>query len=234
MSAIAQLASKTKAKKSAPLVLPAVPVPQVNLLPPEVGDARKADVAKRWAVVAVVAAVAVSAGGWFFFQQQQSAAQDKLTAAEAETTQLRHEQQTYAEVPQILTQRDAVRATRSLAFTTDVDWPTYLSGVLGVLPEGTSLEKVEANVATPMSGEVSAVDTLDQPGIGQLKITARSTTVPDAGALVAAMSSIQGLTEARVASVTLVASPDGADFYRVVMTAQLNHDALRPDPFDGE
>ena len=232
MSSIAQLASKNKAKKSAPLVLPAIPVPQVNLLPPEVGAARKADVAKRWAVAAVVVAVLLSAAGWGLVQMGQSAATDRLNDAEAETVRLRNEQQRYAEVPQVLAQQDLLRATRSAAFATDVSWATYIGGALGVLPAGTALERVEASVTTPMNGEVPPVDVLDQPGIGQMTITGRSTTVPDAGALVGAMNSIQGLTEARVVSVTLVSDPDAGTFYRVVMTAQVNQDALRPNPFD--
>ncbi len=234
MSSIAQL-SKNKGKKSAQLTLPAVPVPQVNLLPPEVGDARKADVAKRWAVIAVIAAVVLSAAGWGVAQMGQSAADDKLSDAQAETAQLRAEQQRYAEVPQVLAQQDLLRATRDAAFATDVDWATYLGAALNVLPAGTSLEKIDANLTTPMTGEVGPVDSLDQAGIGQLTIVGRSSTVPDAGAVIAAMNSIQGLTESRVTSVEYVSDPDDGVFYRVTLTAQVNQDALRPSPFnDGE
>ncbi|MCL2091425.1 MAG: hypothetical protein FWH11_09450 [Micrococcales bacterium] len=228
---IAQL-SKSKPKRSAPLVLPAVPVPQVNLLPPEVGAARKADVARRWAVVAVVVAVVLSAAGWGVAQMGQLAAADRLDQAQTETAQLQVEQRRYAEVPQVLGQQDVLRATRDAAFATDMEWATYLGGALGVLPDGTSLEKIEARLSTAMTGAVSPVDTLDQAGIGQLTITGRSPTVPDAGALVAAMSSIQGLTEARVTSVAYVSDPDDGVFYRVVMTAQVNEAASRPNPFD--
>ncbi|MDR3068189.1 MAG: hypothetical protein LBU50_01620 [Cellulomonas sp.] len=231
---IAQL-SKTKGKKSSQLVLPTVPVPQVNLLPPEVGDARKADVAKRWAVIAVIAAVALSAIGWGVVQIGQSTADGKLNDAQAATAQLRAEQQRYAEVPQVLAQQDVLQSTRDAAFATDVDWATYLAGALVVLPEGASMEMLEATLSSPMTGEVAPVDALDQAGIGQLTIVGRSLTVPDSGALIAAMNSIQGLTETRVTSVEYVSDPDDGVFYRVSLTAQVNQDALRPNPFsDGE
>ncbi|MCL2466629.1 MAG: hypothetical protein FWF02_02050 [Micrococcales bacterium] len=231
MSAITQLAAKTRTKKAAPLVLPDVPVPQVNLLPPEVGAARKADTAKRWAVIAVVGALVLSAAAWGVLQIGYGDAKDKLREAQDQTSALRAEQARYAEVPQILAQQDQLRATRSSAFATDVDWKVYISGAVGVLPEGTALERIDGNVATLMSGEVNPVDGLSAPGIGQVKITARSNTVPDAGALVAAMNSIAGLSEARAESVTLVSDADST-FYRIVVTAQLNQGALRPSPFD--
>ncbi|MCL2849796.1 MAG: hypothetical protein FWE61_07105 [Micrococcales bacterium] len=230
MSPIAQLANKTKGKKAAPLVLPAVPVPQVNLLPPEVGAARKADSAKRWAIIAVVGAVALSAAGWFAAHLNESAARDRLADARAETNQLTREQARYAEVPMIMLHQDALRASRDAVFATDVDWPVYIAGALALLPEGTHLERIDGSVATSMSGEVPAVDGLSPPGIGQVKITGRTTTVPDAGAFVAAVNSIQGLSEARMESVSLVTDLDGM-FYRVVLTAQLNESALRPSPF---
>lgn len=231
MSSIAQLA-KSKGKKSAALVLPAAPVPQVNLLPPEVGDARKADVAKRWAVVAVVAAVVLSAVGWGVVQMGQSDATSKLNDAQAETAQLRTEQQRYAEVPQVLAQQGALRATRDTAFATDVDWATYLAGALNVLPDGATLESIDASLSTPMTGAVTPIDSLDPAGVGQLTMVGRSATVPDAGALIAAVNSIQGLTESRVTSVEYVSDPDDGVFYRVTLTAQVNEDALRPNPFD--
>ncbi len=231
MSSIAQLA-KSKGKKSAPLVLPAVPVPQVNLLPPEVGDARKADAAKRWAVVAVVVAVVLVAVGWGVVQMGQSAATDKLNQAQSETAQLRNEQQKYAEVPQIQAQQDALRATRDTAFATNVDWATYIGGTLGVLPQGSSLEKIVGTLSSSITGPVAPIDGLDQPGVGQVTITTRSLTVPDAGALIAAINSIKGLTEARVTAVELISDSDVGLFYRTTLTAQVNEDALRTNTFD--
>ena len=232
MSPIAQLAARTKTKKAAPLVLPEIPVPQVNLLPPEVGAARKADTAKRWALIAVVGALALSAAAWGALQLGLADAKDKLREAESQTAALRADQARFAEVPQILAQQDVLKATRSTAFATDVDWQVYIDGLLAVLPQGTALERIEGNIATPMNGEVNPVDGLSAPGIGQVKMTGRSDTVPDAGALVAAINSVEGLSEARMESVALVTEAEGT-FYRIVMTAQLNPAALRPSPFEG-
>jgi len=223
--------AKNKAKKSAPLVLPALPVPQVNLLPPEVYAAQKAGGIKRMAVIAVVVAVVVAGAGYFFATTRQSAAQNRLDDAQAQTRRLTAEQARYAEVPQILAQQETLRAGRSTAFAIDVDWPTYITGALAALPEATSLEEIQATMSTPMTGAVSPVDGLDAAGIGRLTITGRSLTVPDAGMLVATMNSIEGFSEARVQVVELISSADAGVFYRTVMTVQLNAAAMRPDPF---
>ncbi|MCL2454185.1 MAG: fimbrial assembly protein [Micrococcales bacterium] len=228
--------SKSKKGKGAgSLVLPSMPVPQVNLLPPDVYAARKVDGIKRGAVAAVIAAALVVAAGYGLALWAQNEATSRLTDAQAQTARLISEQARYAEVPQVLAQQSSLRATRTVAFSTDVSWPLYISGMLAVLPENTGIERIQAGLSTPLTAPVSALDALGEAGIGQLTITARSLTVPDAGALVKALSSVQGFSDARASSVDIVDDADDGVFYRITLTVQLTADAMRDDPFgDGE
>lgn len=224
----------TKHRTKVP-TLPAHPIPQVDLLPPEVFTSRKVDAVKRATITSLIVSALLVAGGYGFALLQRSIANSHLAAETVTTERLLAEQEKYAEVPRILNQQQLIVGTRTEAFTSDVDWPVYFDAVVAAMPQDTQVAAIEVASGTALTGAVPALDTLVEAGVGQMKITARSTTVPDAGEIVTALSEIQGFADVRASSVAVTEDSDEGTYYSVVLTVQLNADAIRTDRFaDGE
>ncbi|WP_136520034.1 MULTISPECIES: PilN domain-containing protein [Cellulomonas] len=199
-------------------------LPQVNLLPPEVRDARDLRAMKRWLLLAVALVVAVCALAYVFVVIQGTQARDELARAEAETARLQDEQAQYAEVPLVLGQLNATRAARELGMSTEVPWKPYYEAITAVLPEGVSIDTLAFSGATPITAPAPPADPLQGPSVGQVQFTGRSSTVPDAAAWVDALNSVPGFADAWVSSAA-VTDAEGTVYYTVSSTVQVTEAA---------
>lgn len=200
-------------------------LPQVNLLPPEIRAARGLQSIKKWLVIAILAVLVLCALLWLWAQSVAAGAQGDLERAQQETARLTNEQAKYAEVPRVQNQLAEAARARQLGMSTDVRWKPYMDAIAAVLPETASIDTFGMTGATPMTAPELSEDPLQAFSVGQIAFGVRSTTVPDSAALVDALNSIPGFTDAFVSSVKVESDEVSGVFYGVQATVRFTTDA---------
>lgn len=209
------------AKKQA---MVASPLPQVNLLPPEVRAARGLKVVKRWLGMTVVVALVLAAGlvGWAALQEKNASTQ--LADAQAETARLMAEQAKYAEVPVVLGQLDAIKKARQIGMSTEVLWSPYLAAIAATAPEGVSIDLIQVATTTPMMEPSVPADPLEAPSAGTVTFTADSLTLPDTKAWLDGLETVPGFADAWFSD-ALITQVNDVTFYTVSATVQFDDTA---------
>lgn len=200
--------------------------PQVNLLPPEIREARGLKAVKRVLALVLVFVVALCAAGFVLAYLDKGTASDDLAEAQAETARLQTEQQQYAEVPRVLGQLDTTKAARQLGMSTEVLWADYYGALAAVLPADVSFDSLAITQATPIAAAAPPSTPLQAPSIGQIAFTARSTTLPNTAQWVDALNSVPGFGDAWVSSASI--TEDGETqtvYYNVSATVQVRDTA---------
>jgi Tfp pilus assembly protein PilN len=107
---------------------------RVNLLPPEIEQARKLRHLK--AALAGSVVVAAAAVGVLYWQAASdvNAAQDELASAKAENVTLQHQAAQYASVPVVYAQVQAAQAQLGQVERNEVHWSTYLTDLSLKMP----------------------------------------------------------------------------------------------------
>lgn len=210
-------------------------LPQVNLLPPEIRAARGLRATKRWLVMSLVLVVVLCIGAFGLALISGAQAATELAEAQAETTRLQEAQAQYAEVPVVLAALDGATSARATGMATDVQWKSYIDAIAAVLPANVSFDTLTVNVATPMTGAPAPTDPLQQPSVGQIQFTARTSTMPDVSAWIDALNSVPGLGDAWASSATITEDESGI-YYTVASTVQVKDTAYshRFDAIEGE
>lgn len=152
-------------------------IPRVNLLPPEIFEARRFRRTQGILGACVVATLMAVGGVYYLSQQRADAAGEELSTAQARTAVLQAEQAEYAEVPQVLAQVESAQLARETAMSTDVLWYRYLNDLALSYPAEVWLGNVTATVAGPAGTTgaaavpVAGADPLATPGIGTVTFT---------------------------------------------------------------
>jgi Tfp pilus assembly protein PilN len=135
-------------------------LPRVNLLPPEVHQARQ--MRRLQAGLGVgVALVAVAVGGVYFLAARSASdAKDSLQQVTARGATLTAQKQQYADVPLTLAAIDAAETARQDAMANDVQWYRYLNDLSYVTPKNAYLMTFDVSVTAPAPGSA----TTQQPG----------------------------------------------------------------------
>ncbi|HEY0188563.1 MAG TPA: fimbrial assembly protein [Cellulomonas sp.] len=202
------------------------PLPQVNLLPPEVLAAKGARVVRRWLAVGLVLVLGLCGAGYAGSLLVESGAQDDLESAQAETAAIQAETLTYAEVPQVRAELDRAEEAEQLGMGVEVQWGSYLGAVSVLLPDGISLEGFTVTESSPMEAATLSTDVLQDPAVGSIQLVGRSSTLPDTASWIEAMDAIPGLAGTRVATMVISSDDDaGTTFYRVTLTTQVTTEA---------
>jgi Tfp pilus assembly protein PilN len=130
-----------------------VPVPHVNLLPPEILERRALRRLAHVLVAAVLAAVAV--GGVVGYQGGSGAgeAQASLDAATAQQSRLQAQVNALSPAAAALSDAQATQASLRAALANEVLWSTYLDRLRLTLPEGVRFSSVQI---TPSEGAEAA------------------------------------------------------------------------------
>jgi Tfp pilus assembly protein PilN len=134
---------------------------RVNLLPPEIEQARRLRHTQA-GLAAGLAAVALVAGGVYALQvHQTNQAADDLAATKAQTTKLQDEQAQYADVPRTIAAIDAAETARSTAMAKDVEWFRTLNNFALTLPTNVWFTGLTLSVsgAAPTAATASATPT---------------------------------------------------------------------------
>lgn len=199
--------------------------PQVNLLPPEVGQGRKLSALKRSLVYGVAGVLVLSIAGTGGALLSAASARSELVAVQDETATLLAEQATYAAVPQVLSRISNAEAARQAGMSTEIRWKPYLESLRAVTPPGVSYDNLAVNAATPLAPAPVPADALAVPGVGQIAFTARSLVLPDVSAWIDAINTVPGLGDPWFTTATLT-DEDGAVFYTVTATVEIRDTAL--------
>ena len=168
------------------LSAPMAPVllPCINLLPPEIAE-RKAfrSLQMRLGCLVLVAAAVVGAGYW------QAAggvapAQDRLNAAQSQSTVLQHQIANLSNVTKTRAQFQAAQAALAKVLGTDVRWSRYLNDLSISMPANVWVENLTVNQSTlPSTGTTtsgtSTASSATTAGLGSLTIQGKAMSFND-------------------------------------------------------
>lgn len=206
-------------------VLAAPERPQVNLLPPDVRQARTLGVVKRWLLASVgVTAFAVGTVGAVAHLQSQ-VAQSELAQAEAETAAMQAEQRPFASVRTVQAEVGTLRAARQYALAHEILWSDHLGAIAAVTPPGVGISTLDYTGANPLTAGPVSADPLAASGVGSLAFTALAAEVPDTAAWADALDGLPGLRDVRLTTVDR--ADKGGDFrYEIAGTVVVDATAL--------
>ncbi|MEP7763987.1 fimbrial assembly protein [Sanguibacter sp. 25GB23B1] len=207
--------------------------PQVDLLPPEVRAGRGLQRIKRWLALSLVLAVVVAGLGYGWAHLTDQAANDHLAQAQDDAAGLAREKAKYAEVPVVLSAIEDVTLARTFGLSTEVAWTPYVSAIAAVLPAGVSIDSFAVTQGSPLSPALMAGDPLSDAGLGSIVFSARSLTIPDASAWLAALDSIPGFMDPTLQSASIT-DEEGTVYYSVTSTIQIDVSALTHRFLEGE
>lgn len=174
------------------------PVPKVNLLPPEILQARRITRLKRLLTGVLAVTVAACAGATFWAAAGASAAQEELDAVQARGATLRAQQARYAAVPRLLGLLQSAGTAREKALGQDVLWYGFLSDLAVTTPKGVTLNGLQVALDKPTAVQ----DPLVPPGIGTVSFTGSAQNFPDVAAWLDAVGTLHGLDGSSLQSAT--------------------------------
>ncbi|MFL6137823.1 MAG: PilN domain-containing protein [Frankiaceae bacterium] len=121
-------------------------LPRVNLLPPEIADARRFKRVQMALGGAVALAVLAVGGLYYQAHSGVSAANDDVTRAQQEGTSLQHELTTYQNVTAVKSQVETAEGYLHQAMGPQVLWSHYLSDLTLTLPGNVWLTTMQINL----------------------------------------------------------------------------------------
>ena len=206
-------------------------MPRVNLLPPEIFEARRFKRTQGALAVCVAATLLVAGGVYVLSQQRADNAQDDLTTAQARTTVLQAEQAEYAEVPRVLAQVESAQLARETAMSTDVLWYRYLNDLALSYPAEVWLGNLTATVAGPGAATgaaavpVAGSNPLATPGVGTVTFTGTALDHPDVASWLDVLAGTPGFADPYFSS-SQKSQIDGTDVVEFTSQVVVTPDAL--------
>ncbi|WP_432547101.1 hypothetical protein [Kineococcus sp. SYSU DK004] len=199
-------------------------VVRVDLLPPDVDEARGERRLKVGLGVVLAGVVGLAAAAYGMTAGHVGAAEEALAAEQDRTLQLQRAQDEYAEVPQVLAQLQAAQKVQADVSAYEVPLYAYLDRLAGAAPEDLTYTSVAFRVVPPTAGETpTVVDPLSVPGIGTLTVTGETSTQSRIAEWMDGVSAIGGLADPRLTNSVLDQTSDTVTFNA---TATLTDDAL--------
>lgn len=222
------------------LLAPSSAMPRVNLLPPEILEARRlrrTQVGLAFGLTGVLVAL-----GAVFYQhvQDRDAAQRDLTAAQAQTATLQAAQAKYADVPRVVGAIDAAEQARGSAMANDVEWYRTLTNFSLTLPGNVWFTSLTVQVngpqvaattgtapAAPTTATSPTAPTVPGPGstIGTVQVAGTALDHPDVASWLDVLARQPGLADAYFSSSTK-AKIGSKSVVNFTSTANITQDAL--------
>ncbi|HET7736643.1 MAG TPA: PilN domain-containing protein [Nocardioidaceae bacterium] len=172
-------------------------LPRVNLLPPEIEQARRFRRVQAGLGAGVLAAVGVVGALTLLANGAVSDAQSELDAETARGAQLQAQQAQYAEVPLVYAQVEAAQAQLSQAMGKEVRWSYFLNDLSLKVPGKVWLTSmtVTQNVDADPAAAAVPTDTYLSPGIGSVTFQGNGYAHNDVAAWLDALAKQKGLTQ---------------------------------------
>lgn len=200
-------------------------LPQVNLLPPEIEQARRFRHLQMGLGGAVIAALAVVGGLMVAASAQVGQAQDDLDTNRAQAAQLQTKVDAFAEVPLVYGQVEAARAQLGQAMGREIRWSFLLNDLSLKIPNRVWLTSMTATetegpAAVPVDGQFAA------SGIGNIAFDGSAYSHNDVAAWLNALARQKGFTQPYFTNSTLVKKGTSGDAVTFTSQVTLTEDAL--------
>ena len=199
-------------------------LPRVNLLPPEIEQARRFRHVQAGLGGAVVASLVVAAALFVAASAQVGKAQDDLDANKAQATQLQAKAAEYAEVPLVYGQVEAAHAQLGQAMGQEVRWSYFLNDLSLKIPRHLWLDSMVVTSSAPAAGPT--VDQYAAAGIGTVAFQGHGYAHNDVAAWLNSLARQKGFTQPYFSDSTI--DPVGTDDHAVKFssTVTVTDDAL--------
>lgn len=181
-----------------PASVKAPALPQVNLLPPEVGERRTRSRLIRIAGVFAVVFVVFLAAGFLLVDNLKRSAEDELAFEQQKMTTLNTEIAQYKVVQDIKSELTSAEQARVFVGNTDVVRAEVSSYLLGAMPEGTTLTEYTMGITTFSNTAGSATDAFARPNVGTISFTVNSPTFVAANDVELLLESYDAFSQVRV------------------------------------
>jgi Tfp pilus assembly protein PilN len=172
-------------------------LPRVNLLPPEIAEARQLK-QYRFAAAGGVAATAVLVGVFYWHAHGGVAtAQSSLDAATAKTATLKAQEASYQGVTLVRTQVDSAKATLGSALAPQVLWSRYLQDMSVSLPGNywfTSMVMSTGNAPAPTATAAGPNPLVDASSVGSVTLVGTAISHKDVADLLRQLAKEQGMS----------------------------------------
>jgi Tfp pilus assembly protein PilN len=177
------------------------PVPRVNLLPPEIIEARRFRRTQQGLAVAVVLTLAVAGATTLLAQLDVTRADSDLQVAQARTTTLRTQAAKYSEVTRVLAKVETAKAAREQVLGRDVLWFRFMNDLAVATPDNVDLSSMTVTIldASTPGGSVS-IDPLTPGGLGDVTFSGNATRFPDVATWLTSVAEVHGLDASRLQS----------------------------------
>jgi|KBSSwiStaDraftv2_1062776.scaffolds.fasta_scaffold166362_3 Tfp pilus assembly protein PilN len=200
-------------------------LPRVNLLPPEIEQARRFRHVQAGLGGAVVASLVVAAALFVAASAQVGKAQDDLDANKAQATQLQAKVAEYAEVPLVYGQVEAAHAQLGQAMGQEVRWSYFLNDLSLKIPRHVWLDSMivssaAANATAPVTGQYAAV------GIGTVLFEGHAYSHNDVAAWLNSLAKQKGYTQPYFSDSTVAALGSNNHAVRFTSQVTVTDDAL--------
>jgi Tfp pilus assembly protein PilN len=176
-------------------------MPRVNLLPPEIMQARRLRRLKAGLAGGLVVVVAAVGGAYVTQVNAKNAAQDDLTQAQARGAALQAEQAKYADVPRTMAAIDQAESMRQTAMANDIEWYRTLTNFSVTLPSDVWLTTLNLQVGTPgaAAGQAAGATPLTG-GVGVVTAAGSAMDHPDVATWLDVLGRQPGLSDAYFSS----------------------------------
>jgi Tfp pilus assembly protein PilN len=196
-------------------------LPRVNLLPPEVHQARKLR-RTQICLVSGVAALAVLLGGVYFTQVSSAdGAASDLSVVKAQGVTLNAQKAQYADVPTVLDAITNAENSRQSAMSTDVQWYRYLNDLSYITPKDAWLTSLQVT----FNSGASSTNPLASAGIATVTVQGDALKHVDVASWLDAIAKEHGWADAYFSSSTK-AVVDGHNVVQFASTVNVTPSAL--------
>ncbi|GAB7189792.1 hypothetical protein NUM3379_04980 [Kineococcus sp. NUM-3379] len=169
-------------------------VARVDLLPPEIGEARRFKRLQRGLAAALLGVVGLSGAAYALTAGHVTRAEEALEAERARTAPLMAEQAPYAEAPKVIEQTEAVTRMQLEAAAYDVAWYGYLDALATRAPAGLDLTTLTFAVTPAVAGVAATADPLAVPGVGTVEVSGKTRSQDTVATWMEQLATIPGIT----------------------------------------
>ena len=183
-----------------------------DLIPPELVNARRLTILRKYMAVGIVVLLALCAGGYYLAARDNSTAADDLAAVQDRTLQLQREGRSYSGVVAIQGSVSLVQSQTAQLMSGDVDLVALMGKLQSSLPNTMTIEQ-ESIVISPAgvvggSAASAGLDTSGLPRIGSITLSGTGKTIDDLSDYIDRLRTITGLVD--IAPVSNTKSSAGA------------------------
>lgn len=210
-------------------------LPQVNLLPTDVTEARNLKKLKGVLAGALVLVLVLVLGMTFVASSQVAKAQERVDAENTETARLQAEQRKYAEVPIVLGRIDDTEQALLRAGMGDVRWQPTVDAITAQLPKDVELRKLVVEGWDAAQGSISLNDPSQRTGLHtRVSFELVALTRPDVVELLSKLEALPSVESARLSSIETIEGPGNDVLFSTIASVTLNGHALSGTTFPKE